>query len=75
METAVKPEERFEHELEVFRRESDEAVQHLYAYLTVHAFAGDHKSVREHFHLTLLCARALVRHVQTGTSYAKGTSD
>jgi len=30
-----------------FRRESDEAVQHLYAYLTMHAVAGDHKEVRQ----------------------------
>jgi hypothetical protein len=37
--TNSRPEERFEYELEVFRKEADEVVQHLYAYLTMHAVA------------------------------------
>jgi hypothetical protein len=46
-QAARRPEDRFEYELEVFRREADKAVQHLYAYLTMHAVAGDHKPVRQ----------------------------
>ncbi len=42
-----RPEERFETELEVFRKEADEAVQHLYAYLTMHAVAAEDRSVRQ----------------------------
>ena len=39
------PEVRFEQELEVFRTEAEAAAQFFYAYLTVHAVAGDHKAV------------------------------
>jgi len=39
------PEARFEQELEVFRTEADAAMQFLYAYLTVHAVAAEHRPV------------------------------
>ncbi len=35
----------FAHELEVFRHEAEAGTQFLYAYLAVHAVAGDHRSV------------------------------
>jgi hypothetical protein len=47
--TNSRPEERFEYELEVFRKEADEAVQLLYAYLTMHAVVAADKSVRQLF--------------------------
>jgi hypothetical protein len=39
------PDDKFEHELETFRRESEGATQFFYAYLAVHATAADHESV------------------------------
>jgi AbiU2 len=58
-------EERFEHELEVFRKEADEAVQHLYAYLTMHAVAADDKAVRQLFNTFPLFWLTTLRGLQT----------
>jgi hypothetical protein len=60
-----RPEERFEVELEVFRKEADEAVQHLYAYLTMHAVAADDKSVRQLFNTYPLFWLTTLRGLQT----------
>jgi hypothetical protein len=40
-------ETRFEHELEIFRTEAEAGAQFFYAYLAVHAAAGDHKPIFE----------------------------
>lgn len=58
-------EERFEYELEVFRREADEAVQHLYAYLTMHAVAAEDKAVRQLFNTYPLYWLTTLRGLQT----------
>jgi AbiU2 len=60
-----RPEERFEYELEVFRREADEAVQHLYAYLTMHAVAAEDKAVRQLFNTFPLFWLTTLRSLQT----------
>ena len=39
------PAAELEHELEVFRTETEAAAQFFYAYLTIHAVAGDHRPV------------------------------
>ncbi len=39
------PEQKFENELEIFRTETQTAVQFFYAYLTIHAVAGDRPAV------------------------------
>lgn len=62
---ASKPEDRFEHELEIFRRECDEAVQHLYAYLTMHAVAGDQQAVRRLYNGAPLFWLTTLRALQT----------
>lgn len=72
MGTNTRPEERFEHELEVFRRESDEAVQHLYAYLTMHAVAGDHKEVRRLYNSAPLFWLTALRALQTSVFIVLG---
>jgi len=61
----VRPEERFEYELEVFRKEADEAVQHLYAYLTMHAVAAEDKAVRQLFNTYPLYWLTTLRGLQT----------
>jgi len=60
-----KPEQRFEDELEVFRKEADEAVQHLYAYLTMHAVAADDKAVRQLYNTFPLFWLTTLRGLQT----------
>jgi hypothetical protein len=72
MGTSTQPEARFEHELEVFRREADEAVQHLFAYLTMHAVAGDHKSVRQVFNSDPLFWMTTLRALQTSVFIVLG---
>jgi hypothetical protein len=72
MGTPARPEARFEYELEVFRRESDEAVQHLYTYLTMHGAAGDHKSVRALFNSTPLFWLTTLRALQTSVFIVLG---
>jgi hypothetical protein len=69
---APKPEARFEYELEVFRRESDEAVQHLYAYLTMHAVAGDYKEVRGLYNAGPLFWMTTLRALQTSAFIVLG---
>jgi len=69
---APKPEARFEYELEVFRRESDEAVQHLYAYLTMHAVAGDSKEVRGLYNAGPLFWMTTLRALQTSAFIVLG---
>lgn len=60
-----RPEERFESELEVFRKEADEAVQHLYAYLTMHAVAAEDRSVRQLYNTFPLFWLTTLRGLQT----------
>src|SRR5258708_1209990 len=72
MGTNGKPEERFEYELEVFRKEADEAVQHLYAYLTMHAAAGDHKAVRQLYNSSPLFWLTTLRALQTSAFIVLG---
>jgi hypothetical protein len=72
MEVTSRPEERFEHELEIFRRESDEAAQHLYAYLTMHAVAGEQKSVRKLYNSTPLFWLTTLRALQTSVFIVLG---
>lgn len=72
MEVTRKPEERFEYELEVFRKEADEAVQHLYAYLTMHAVAGEHRSVRQLFNSSPLFWLTTLRALQTSVFIVLG---
>lgn len=66
------PEERFEYELEVFRREADEAVQHLYVYLTMHAVAGDHRPVRQLYNSNPLFWLTILRALQTSVFIVLG---
>jgi hypothetical protein len=72
MVATSKPEDRFEHELEVFRREGDEAAQHLYAYLTMHAVAGEHKSVRQLYNSRPLFWLTTLRALQTSVFIVLG---
>ncbi len=72
MGTDTQPEARFEYELEVFRRESGEAVQHLYAYLTMHAVAGDHKEVRQLYNSAPLFWLTTLRALQTSVFIVLG---
>src|SRR5262245_6536249 len=65
MAACKKLEERFEYELEVFRKEADEAVQQLFVYLTMHAVAGDHKSVRQLYNSAPLFWLTTLRSLQT----------
>jgi hypothetical protein len=67
-----KPEDRFEYELEVFRKEADETVQHLYAYLTMHAVAGDQKTVRQLYNATPLFWLTTLRALQTSVFIVLG---
>jgi hypothetical protein len=70
--TNTQPEARFEYELEVFRREADEAVQHLFAYLTMHAVAGDHKEVRQLYNSAPLFWLTTLRALQTSVFIVLG---
>jgi hypothetical protein len=72
MGTNTQPEARFEYELEVFRRESDEAVQHFYAYLTMHAVAGDHREVRQLYNSAPLFWLTTLRALQTSAFIVLG---
>ena len=72
MNSQHRPEDRFEYELEVFRRESDEAVQHLFAYLTMHAVAGDHRSVGELYNSAPLFWLTAMRALQTSVFIVLG---
>lgn len=72
MGTNTQPEARFEYELEVFRREADEAVQHLFAYLTMHAVAGDHKEVRQLYNSAPLFWLTTLRALQTSVFIVLG---
>src|ERR1700691_4004102 len=67
-----RPEERFEDELEVFRKEADEAVQHLYAYLTMHAVAADNRAVRQLYNTFPLFWLTTLRGLQTSLSIVLG---
>jgi hypothetical protein len=58
--------------LEVFRRESDEAVQHLYAYLTMHAVAGHSKEVRGLYNAGPLFWMTTLRALQTSAFIVLG---
>lgn len=72
MNANAKAEARFEDELEVFRREADEAVQHLYGYLTMHAVAGDHKEVPALYNSNPLFWLTTLRALQTSVFMVLG---
>lgn len=72
MNANAKPEARFEYELEVFRREADEAVQHLYGYLTMHAVPGDHKAVPALYNSNPLFWLTALRALQTSAFMVLG---
>jgi hypothetical protein len=67
-----RPEDPFEYELEVFRKEADEAVQHLYAYLTMHAVAGDQNTVRQLYNANPLFWLTALRALQTSVFIVLG---
>jgi hypothetical protein len=65
MNAVHNPEGRFEYELEVFRKEADEAAQHFYSYLTMHAVAGENKPIRQLFNSEPLFWLTALRALQT----------
>jgi AbiU2 len=65
-------EDRFENELEVFRKEADEALQHLYVYLAMHAVAGDSASVRDLYNSAPLFWLTTQRALQTSVFIVLG---
>jgi hypothetical protein len=72
MASTGRPEAGFEHELEVFRRDSEEAVQHLYAYLTMHAVAGEQRAVRDLYNSAPLFWLTTLRALQTSVFIVLG---
>ncbi len=62
----------FEHELEVFRKEAEAAIQFLYAYLAVHAVAADHKSVYQLLNQAALFWNTSLGALQTAAFMALG---
>jgi AbiU2 len=66
------PEEIFEKELEVFRTEAEAGTQFFYAYLTVHAVAGDDSSVHRVLNTAPLFWNTALGALQTATFIALG---
>jgi len=64
--------EQFEADLEVFRTEVEAGTQFLYAYLAVHAVAGDHESVYELLNRAPLFWNTVLGALQTATFIALG---
>lgn len=58
--------------LKVFKAQSDECVTSLYAYLTIHAVAGNDKSIRDHVNENALFWRAALRALQSNLILALG---
>lgn len=66
------PDATFEQELEVFRTETEAGTQFFYAYLTVHAVAGDHNSVYRKLNEAPLFWNTALAALQTATFIALG---
>ena len=66
------PDTTFEQELEVFRTEAEAGTQFFYAYLTVHAVAGDHNSVYRNLNQAPLFWNTALAALQTATFIALG---
>lgn len=66
------PSEKFEHELEVFRTESEAASQFFYAYLTVHAVAAERNGVYRALNEAPLFWNTSLGALQTATFIALG---
>lgn len=66
------PERMFENELEIFRTEVEAAVQFFYAYLTVHAVAGDRPAVYRLLNLAPLFWNTNLGALQTGSFIVVG---
>jgi len=64
--------DQFARELEVFRTEADVAAQFLYAYLAVHAVAGDHRMVHRLLNTAPLFWNTNLGALQTATFIALG---
>jgi AbiU2 len=66
------PESDFERELEVFRTEASSASQFLYAFLTIHATAGEHADVYQLLNTAPLFWNTILGGLQTGTFVTLG---
>jgi hypothetical protein len=66
------PSEHFERELETFRREAEAGTQFLFAYLTVHAVAHQHKAVLALLNRTPLFWNTCLGALQTSAFIALG---
>jgi HEPN superfamily AbiU2-like protein len=66
------PDDQFEQELEIFRRESEGATQFFYAYLAVHATAADHESVHNLLNQAPLFWNTALAGLQTASLIALG---
>ncbi|PVX26333.1 MAG: hypothetical protein CW716_06265 [Candidatus Bathyarchaeum sp.] len=67
-----KPENIFVKELEVFRTESESAIQFFYSFLSIHAVAGDHKKVYRLLNTAPLFWNTTLGALQTSTFIALG---
>jgi AbiU2 len=63
---------KFESELETFRCECEEATQHFYAFLAVHALASDHEAVYKLLNTAPLFWNTCLRALQTAHLVALG---
>jgi AbiU2 len=68
----VTPEQQFENELEVFRTETQTAVQFFYAYLTIHAVARDRPAVHRLLNRAPLFWNTNLGALQTGSFIVLG---
>src|SRR5438552_14088519 len=62
----------FEQELEVLRTEAEAAAQFFYSYLTIHAVAGDHRSVYRLLNGSALFWNTILAGLQTSTFIVLG---
>jgi hypothetical protein len=62
----------FERELEILRTEAEEAAQHLYAYLAIHATAAQHSEVANLLNTAALFWNTTLRALQTSAFIALG---
>ena len=69
---ASSPDDQFEQELEIFRRESEGATQFFYAYLAVHATVADHESVHNLLNQAPLFWNTALAGMQTASLIALG---
>ncbi len=68
----MSPEKQFEKDLEVFRTETDQAAQFLYAFLAVHAVAAEHKTVHRLLNTAPLFWKTNLGALQTSTFIVLG---